>query len=149
MSGEEMMKSRVGIVIASQSLEVAKGTASLVWDLVGNDGPCAYVHVDQVSNDVREIEKIQHAIQDVYSTAGVVVLVDVGSVECLVEEAICRLQPRRRTHILVCDAPIVEGAVMAATFAKQGACLNDVRLAAESLNAKGPHLVNYTNSPGN
>lgn len=136
-----MMKSRVGIVIASRSLEVAKGAASLVWDLVGNDGPCAYVHVDQISHDVQEIEKIQHAIQDAYSTAGVVVLVDLGGVEFLAEKAICRLPPRRRTRIQVCDAPIVEGAVMAATFAKRGACLDDVRLAAESLNAKGPHLV--------
>jgi dihydroxyacetone kinase DhaKLM complex PTS-EIIA-like component DhaM len=44
------------------------------------------------------------------------------------------LQPaERKGKILICNAPIVEGAVMAATEASGGATLQDVKRTAEEL----------------
>jgi dihydroxyacetone kinase DhaKLM complex PTS-EIIA-like component DhaM len=41
--------------------------------------------------------------------------------------------PERQGKIVVCNAPIVEGAVMAATEASGGATLQDVKRTAEEL----------------
>ena len=47
--------------------------------------------------------------------------------------AIEMLPPERRGKIVVCNAPIVEGAVMAATEASGGASLEEVKRTAEEL----------------
>jgi dihydroxyacetone kinase DhaKLM complex PTS-EIIA-like component DhaM len=47
--------------------------------------------------------------------------------------AIDMLESDRREKIVVCEAPIVEGAVMAATEASGGATLDAVRRTAEEL----------------
>ena len=43
------------------------------------------------------------------------------------------LAPERQGKVVICNAPIVEGAVMAATEAWGGASLEDVRRTAEEL----------------
>jgi dihydroxyacetone kinase DhaKLM complex PTS-EIIA-like component DhaM len=45
--------------------------------------------------------------------------------------AIARLDPERQENVVICNAPIVEGAVMAATEASTGSSLAEVREAAE------------------
>ena len=45
------------------------------------------------------------------------------------------LEPERRGLVVVCNAPIVEGAVMAATEAAGGSSLEQVRAVAEELSA--------------
>jgi dihydroxyacetone kinase DhaKLM complex PTS-EIIA-like component DhaM len=50
--------------------------------------------------------------------------------------AIELLPPDRQGKVVVCNAPIVEGAVMAATEAWGGASLEDVRRTAEELSPK-------------
>ncbi len=58
---------------------------------------------------------------------------DLGGAETNSEMAI-ELQPaERRARIVICNAPIVEGAVMAATEASGGASLIDVKRTAEEL----------------
>jgi dihydroxyacetone kinase DhaKLM complex PTS-EIIA-like component DhaM len=47
--------------------------------------------------------------------------------------AIEMLDAERRDKVVVCEAPIVEGAVIAATEASGGASLENVRNAAEEL----------------
>jgi PTS hybrid protein len=49
--------------------------------------------------------------------------------------AIETLPPKRRDRVVVCNAPIVEGAVMAATEAAGGSSLGKVRAVAEELSA--------------
>jgi len=49
--------------------------------------------------------------------------------------AVEMLEPARRDHVVVCNAPIVEGAVMAATEAAGGSTLAQVKAVAEELSA--------------
>src|SRR6266446_10501169 len=64
---------------------------------------------------------------------GVAILVDLGGAETNSEMAIEMLPESRRARVVVCNAPVVEGAVMAATEAASGASLEAVRRTAEEL----------------
>ena len=57
----------------------------------------------------------------------------VGGAETNSEMAIEMLPESRRNRVVVCNAPVVEGAVMAATEAASGATLDAVRRTAEEL----------------
>ena len=78
-------------------------------------------------------DAILAAIDQVWSEAGVAILVDLGGAETNSEMAIEMLPPERRGKIVICNAPIVEGAVMAATEAAGGGSLEAVRATAEEL----------------
>jgi phosphoenolpyruvate---glycerone phosphotransferase subunit DhaM len=84
-----------------------------------------------------DVGAILAAIGRAWSEAGVVILVDLGGAETNSEMAIELLDPDRRDRVLVCEAPVVEGAVMAATEASGGAALNAVRATAEELSPTG------------
>jgi dihydroxyacetone kinase DhaKLM complex PTS-EIIA-like component DhaM len=73
------------------------------------------------------------AIKQVWSKRGVAILVDLGGAETNSEMALEMLPAEMRSSIVVCNAPIVEGAVMAATEASGGSNLDAVRRAAEEL----------------
>ena len=66
---------------------------------------------------------------------GVAVLVDLGGAETNSEMAIEMMPEERQAHIEICNAPIVEGALMAATEAAGGSDLATVRATAEELSA--------------
>ena len=63
------------------------------------------------------------AIDKAWSEAGVAILVDLGGAETNSEMAVEMIGEPRSQKIVVCNAPIVEGAVMAATEASGGASL--------------------------
>jgi dihydroxyacetone kinase DhaKLM complex PTS-EIIA-like component DhaM len=65
----------------------------------------------------------------------VAVLVDLGGAETNSEMAIEMLPEGRQRRVVVCDAPVVEGAVMAATESSGGATLEAVKRTAEELMA--------------
>jgi multiphosphoryl transfer protein len=66
---------------------------------------------------------------------------DLGSAVLSAEMALDMLPPEQRERVLLCEAPLVEGAVAAAVTAKLGASLEDVAAEARgSLGAKATHL---------
>ena len=77
------------------------------------------------------MEAISAAIEAAWSEQGVAVLVDLGGAEMNAEMAIEMLGENRRGRVTICNAAIVEGAVMAATEASMGSALADVCAAAE------------------
>ena len=79
------------------------------------------------------VEAIMKAIEQAWSERGVAILVDLGGAETNSEMAIEMLPEERRGRVVVCNAPVVEGAVMAATEAASGATLEAVRRTAEEL----------------
>ena len=79
------------------------------------------------------MERILAAIDDAWTDAGVAVMVDLGGAETNTEMAIEMLPSERQGKVVICNAPIVEGAVMAATEAWGGASLEQVRATAEEL----------------
>lgn len=129
------MTGNVGIVIVSHSPEVARGTADMVRQMVGEEVPLAYCGGDPGGGLGTSVEKIMAAIDAAWSDAGVAILVDLGGAETNSEMAIELLPEERRGKVRVCNAPIVEGAVMAATEASSGAGLETVRQTAEELYA--------------
>lgn len=125
--------SHVGIVIVSHSPKIAEGAADMVRQMVGDTVPLAYTGGDPDGGLGTDIAQIIAAIDRAWSDAGVAILVDLGGAETNSEMAIEMLDESRRDRVVVCNAPIVEGAVMAATEASGGASLEAVQRTAEEL----------------
>ena len=127
------MSSNVGIVIVSHSPLVAQGAADMVRQMVGNDVPLAWCGGNPEGGLGTSVEAIMNAIGKAWSDRGVAILVDLGGAETNSEMAIEMLGSDRAGKVVVCNAPVVEGAVMAATEASGGASLAEVRATAEEL----------------
>jgi len=116
----------VGIVIVSHSPKVAEGAADMVRQMVGEEVPLAWTGGNPSGGLGTSLEAITDAIHRAWSDAGVALLVDL-------EMAIEMLAEDKRGRVVICNAPIVEGAVIAATEASGGASLAIVRRTAEEL----------------
>ena len=127
--------SNVGIVIVSHSPLVAEGTADMVRQMVGDEVPLAWCGGNPEGGLGTSVESIMKAIAEAWSEQGVAVLVDLGGAETNSEMAIEMLPAERRDRVVICNAPIVEGAVMAATESSAGSSLATVRGTAEELYA--------------
>jgi dihydroxyacetone kinase phosphotransfer subunit len=127
------MTERVGIVIVSHSPEVARGTADMVRQMVGSEVRLAWCGGNSDGGLGTDVAAIKAAIDEVFGPAGVALLVDLGGAETNSEMAIELLEESRRDRVVICNAPIVEGAVMASVEAAGGASLDRVRATAEEL----------------
>lgn len=127
------MKDKVGIVIVSHSPDVAKGAADMVRQMVGDDVPLGFCGGNPEGGLGTDVAKILAAIDQAWSEKGVAILVDLGGAETNSEMAIEMLSEERQSKVVICNAPIVEGAVMAATEASGGGSLEAVRATAEEL----------------
>jgi dihydroxyacetone kinase phosphotransfer subunit len=123
----------VGIVIVSHSPDVARGAADMVRQMVGEEVPLAWCGGAPGGGLGTSVEEILAAIDRAWSEAGVAILVDLGGAETNSEMAIELLPEERRGRVVVCNAPVVEGAVVAATEASGGAPLAQVKATAEEL----------------
>jgi dihydroxyacetone kinase phosphotransfer subunit len=131
-----MSNKNVGIVIVSHSPDVAKGAADMVRQMVGTGVPLAWSGGNPEGGLGTSVEGILAAIEAAWSEAGVAILVDLGGAETNSEMAIEMLAPERQGRVVICDAPVVEGAVMAATEAWGGSDLATVKHTAEELNER-------------
>ena len=105
----------------------------MVRQMVGNDVPLGFCGGDPDGGLGTSVEKILAAIDAAWSEDGVAILVDLGGAETNSEMAIEMLADERQSKIVICNAPVVEGAVMAATEAWGGGTLMDVKRTAEEL----------------
>jgi dihydroxyacetone kinase phosphotransfer subunit len=133
--GGAFVSDTVGIVIVSHSQDIAKGTADMVREMVGDEVKVAFCGGNPDGGLGTNVTLIVDAIETVWSPMGVVILVDLGGAEINSEMAVEMLPPQWRDRVVVCNAPIVEGAVMAATEAAGGSPLEKVRSVAEELSA--------------
>jgi dihydroxyacetone kinase phosphotransfer subunit len=123
----------VGIVIVSHSAKVAEGAADMVRQMVGDNVPLASAGGNAEGGLGTDVAAIMAAIDKAWSEAGVAILVDLGGAETNSEMAVEMMPEERRERIVICNAPIVEGAVMAATEASGGSPLAVVQATAEEL----------------
>jgi dihydroxyacetone kinase phosphotransfer subunit len=123
----------VGIVIVSHSPKVAEGTADMVRQMVGDEVKLAWCGGDPAGGLGTSVEAIIAAIEKAWTDKGVAILVDLGGAETNSEMAIEIIGEPKSEKIRICNAPIVEGAVMAATEASGGAALGAVVSTAEEL----------------
>jgi phosphoenolpyruvate---glycerone phosphotransferase subunit DhaM len=123
----------VGIVIVSHSPDVAKGAADMVRQMVGSEVKVVFCGGDLDGGLGACVPRIVEAIDAVWSPKGVAILVDLVGAQTNSEMAVEMLPEERRSLVVVCNAPIVEGAVVAATEAAGGSPLDRVRAVAEEL----------------
>ena len=127
------MSENVSLVIVSHSPDIARGTAEMVRQMVGNEVKVAHCGGNPEGGLGTDVQRILQAIEQAWSPRGVAILVDLGGAETNSEMAIEMLPQERRGRVVLCNAPIVEGAIMAATEASGGASLAEVRATAEEL----------------
>jgi PTS hybrid protein len=127
------MSGNVGIVIVSHSPKVAEGAADMVRQMVGPEVPVAWTGGNADGGLGTSVPAIMEAIEKAWSDAGVAILVDLGGAETNSEMAVEMLDGDRQGKVVVCNAPIVEGAVIAAAEAASGAPLSLVKKIAEEL----------------
>ncbi len=125
------MSESVSIVIVSHSPEVARGAADMVREMVGEEVQVAHCGGNPAGGLGTDVMAIKGAIEAVYSAKGVAILVDLGGAETNSEMAVEMLPEEMAGQVVICNAPIVEGAVMAATEASGGASLDEVKPTAE------------------
>lgn len=129
----------IGLVIVSHSAKIADGVADLARGMAGADLPVAAAGgLDDPAILGTDAMRVLSAIEAVYSADGVLVLVDLGSAVLSAETALDFLSDEMRPRVLLCPAPLVEGAVAAAVAARAGQSLEQAAAAArDALASKG------------
>lgn len=115
----------VGIVIVSHSNNLANGVKEVASQMASE----VKIEVAGGTSDGRlgtDIERIKDAIKNAYSDDGVIILFDLGSSMMNTEMAIEFLDEHMRRNIRMLDAPLVEGAVVAAVDASIGKSLAEI-----------------------
>ena len=133
----------VGIVIVSHSHRIAEGVAELAREMGGPDVRLETAGgLDLPDHPIgTDAVLVMDAIDRAWSDDGVLVLMDLGSAVLSAEMALDLMPEERRSGVLLCEAPIVEGAVAAAVTAKLGAPLERVAQEARGgLAGKVAHL---------
>ena len=118
----------VGIVVVSHSSELARGLAQLAGQMASPD--VRIEHAGGAADGALGTDegRVREAIRRADQGAGVAVLGDLGSAILTIRHV---LDSRANGHVKLVDAPIVEGAVVAAVTASAGCTLDDVVHAAE------------------
>ncbi|GLZ04029.1 PTS fructose transporter subunit IIA [Actinomadura sp. NBRC 104412] len=118
----------VGIVVVSHSRTLSEGVAELARALGVGKAAVEPAGGDAEGGMGTSIELVERAVETVQDGDGVVLLADLGSsvltARLVIEDA--------DGDVVLADAPLVEGAVAAASMAATGADLPTVVAAAES-----------------
>ena len=123
----------VGIVIVSHSATLAEGVRELAAEMAGPD-----VRIELAGGLAEkgalgtDAVRVMEAISRADAGDGVLVLMDLGSAVLSAETALDFLEPEQRGSVLLCEAPLVEGAVAAAVASKLGEPLEAVAEEARS-----------------
>ena len=121
----------VSLVVVSHSYQVAQGVKEMALQMLSGKISIAATGGTKEGTLGTDVFAIQEAIRSVLGPEGVVVLVDIGGAVISVEMALEGIDPTDRDKVVIADAPLVEGAIMAATQASLGANLLEVKKMAE------------------
>ena len=120
----------VSLVLVSHSKMLAEGLREMVMQVAGERVRVAAAGGTADGRLGTNADAVVEAIRAVDSADGVLVLLDLGSAWLSVEMALEELSDAERARVCVSEAPLVEGAVLAAVQASVGAPLSDVAAAA-------------------
>jgi multiphosphoryl transfer protein len=137
----------VGIVIVSHSARVAEGAVELAREMAGPGASIiAAGGLDLPGRPLgTDAALVAQAVDQAWSDDGVLVLMDLGSAVMSAEMALELIPAERRSKVLLCDAPVVEGAVAAAVAARLGEPLAQV--AAEARGGLAGKIAHLGGSP--
>ena len=122
----------MGLVLVSHSALIADGLRDMVGQVAGDDVPVATAGGTEDGRLGTSAPRIADAIRSTFARGAdaTLVLLDLGSAALSLELALEELDPADRARVRVSDAPLVEGAVLAAVQASVGASLDEVAEAA-------------------
>jgi dihydroxyacetone kinase phosphotransfer subunit len=122
----------VSLVLVSHSKALAEGLREMVVQVAGQDVRVAAAGGTADGRLGTNAEAVLDAIRTTLADDddGVLVLLDLGSAWLSVELALEDLTDTERARVRVSEAPLVEGAVLAAVQASIGASLSEVAAAA-------------------
>ena len=127
----------IHIVLVSHSRQLAEGLAELVRYMAPPDLTVAPVGgVEDNRGGVHfgtNALAIVAAIQSNPSPDGVIILVDLGSAVLSAETAVDMLEPELQARCIISNAPLVEGAILAAIEAGLDRTLAEINEAAEAV----------------
>jgi phosphocarrier protein FPr len=137
----------IGIVVVSHSAKLAEGVCDLARQVAqGRVRIAAAGGTADPENPIgTDAFQVLQAIESVYSEEGVLVLMDLGSALLSAGVALEMLGEERSSRVELCAAPLVEGAVAAASLAAAGASLAEISL--EAQNALAGKLAGGTACP--
>ena len=121
----------VGLVIVSHSARLAEGVVELAGQMA--HGAVRLVAAGGTDDGAlgTSLGKVLSGIAAADTGEGVLLLVDLGSAGMVAEMALEQLPEPQRVRVRLSDAPLVEGAVVAAVEASVGSPLEDVARTAE------------------
>jgi PTS hybrid protein len=122
----------VSLVLVSHSKTLAEGLRDMVVQVAGESVRVAAAGGTPDGRLGTNADAIVDAIRAADAGDGVLVLLDLGSAWLSVEMALEALSDMERARVCVSEAPLVEGAVLAAVQASVGASLSEVAAAAAS-----------------
>jgi dihydroxyacetone kinase phosphotransfer subunit len=125
----------VSLVIVSHSHLLAEGVREIALQMATNGvriGAVGGLVEDDRSVLGTDAARIAAAVREQWCDDGVLLLVDLGSAGLSAELALDLLSPEQAARCLISNAPLVEGAIVAAVEASLGRSLADVNAAAEA-----------------
>jgi len=124
----------VGLVLVSHSPLIADGLRDMVAQVAGDDVPVATAGGTEDGRLGTSAPRIADAIRSTFERGAeaTLVLLDLGSAALSLELALEDLSDVDRQRVRISEAPLVEGAILAAVQASVGASVDDVVAAAES-----------------
>lgn len=140
----------VGLIIVSHSSPLAHALQQMLWGFYGSTLPVAVAAGSGNDGSAlgTDATAIVAAIEKVCGEEGALVLLDLGSAVLSAEFALDLLDEEMRARVVLCSAPLVEGAIAAGAQIKIGASLSAVRAEAENaLLQKTTHLGVDTGEP--
>jgi PTS hybrid protein len=122
----------VGLVLVSHSARLAEGLREMVTQVAGDAVPVAIAGGTEDGRLGTSAPLIAAAIRSTFDAGAdaVLVLVDLGSAVLSLELALDELDALDRARVRISEAPLVEGAVIAAVQASIGADIDEVADAA-------------------
>lgn len=122
----------VGLVIVSHSQRLAEGVAELAGQMTQGEVNIIAAGGTDTGELGTSMEKVQRALDAADTGEGVLVLMDLGSATLIASMALEQLSDERRARTILSDAPLVEGAVVAAVEASIGSDVAQVAATAKS-----------------
>lgn len=123
----------MGLILVSHSGTLVDGLREMVSQVAGPDVAIAAAGGTEDGRLGTSAPRISEAVRSVLDRAdSAVVLLDLGSAALSLELALEDLSDGDRQRVRVTEAPLVEGAILAAVQASVGATIDEVVAAAES-----------------
>ena len=124
----------MGLVLVSHSSTLVEGLREMVAQVAGEAVPLATAGGTEDGRLGTSAPRIASAIRSALDAGAddALVLLDLGSAALSLEIALDELNDAERARVRVSEAPLVEGAILAAVQASVGASIDEVYAAAES-----------------